>query len=673
MKQFGIVQCLLAAIVVALAGTAQAAEVRRAPPPDASSPIWLDPALPGSGDEAALRRAGYVREEWFQAGTANVYGDGLAIVRRDVPYVTRLIVIRPRDPRRFSGTVQLNPAHPYQGNFNWPTIAPYVLERGDAFVAVMIGADDNTRRAKPGPVPVMAPLTLRWFHPARYAAIQWPADEDGIRWDVFTDTARLLRDPTGPLPGLAVRRTFASGWSFTGSFLRTYINEGFHDRARTAAGKPLIDGYLLGISGFSFRSGYLALNSALPVPGIDDPRRPNRPIDVPVIELQSENEAITNRDPQTPDRDPGPGAHRLYELPGTTHGSGGARTFLAERQIAGRLGQPFAPPMDSCPYPPSDIDIAAFARAALANLERWVERRAAAAARRAAAASRARPDARRERQYPGRYSPGTDQRAARAIWQSAGGIAVRPRSTRDRQSGPFDAPRAAIARTIAPALSRRRDRLSAPLRCGGGCAGQERLAARTRSAKPEGGRETAGGSRSLLAVEDAVHPVERGVEHRALLGVELRQHFGLDVDHDREQLVERLGPARKDRQRMAAAIDSRTLALGPAALFELVDDLHGDRLVEADRARQFLLGNSRIGLDQGERGEQARADVVVAGRRGEEGGQLVLDPAHPEADVIAEPAELQAGGIVAIDRSCRRGSDTRLFNCFHEKTLLTDG
>lgn len=366
------VLALLALLLLVLPGEVEAAEVHRAPPPTATSPIWLDPALPGLVGEAELRRAGYVREEWFQSGTANVYDDGLAVVQRDVPYVTRLIVLRPRDSRRFSGTVQLNPAHPFQGNFNWQTVAPYVLERGDAFVTVMIGADENTRRAKPGPVPVMAPRTLTWFNPARYAAIHWPADEDGIRWDVFTDTARLLRSPAGPLEGLAVRRTFASGWSFTGSFLRTFINEGFHDRARLASGKPLIDGYLIGISGFSFRSGYLALNSKVPVPNIDDPRRPNRPIDVPVIELQSENEAITNREPQTPDRDTAPGAHRLYELPGTTHGSGGLRTYLAERQIAERLGQPFAAPIDTCPYPQSDIDIAAFARAAHANLERWV-------------------------------------------------------------------------------------------------------------------------------------------------------------------------------------------------------------------------------------------------------------------------------------------------------------
>lgn len=358
-----------------LPGAAAAATVRQLPAPTQASPMWLDPSLASVSDAAALARAGYVREEWLQAGEANIYtrgSDGQLETRAaHIPYVTRLVVLRPRDPRRFSGTVQLNPAHPYQGNDNWGTLAPYVLSRGDAFVSVMIGADENTRRAAPGPVPVMAPAVLGWFNPTRYAAINWPAQEDGIRWDVFADTARLVRNPAGPLRSLAVRHTFASGWSFTGSFLRTFINEGFHERTRQASGQPLIDGYLLGISSFSFRSGYLPLSSREAVPDVSDPHRPNRPIDVPVIELQSENEAITNREPQTPDRDTGFGRHRLYEVPGLTHGSLRARPLLAERQIAARLGRAFKPPVDACPFPPSDIDMAVFARAAQANLLRW--------------------------------------------------------------------------------------------------------------------------------------------------------------------------------------------------------------------------------------------------------------------------------------------------------------
>lgn len=366
---------LIAASLIALAAPALADSVKRAPEPTAASQIWLDPGLPGTPEAAALERAGYIREEWFQTGTADVHGYDQAgkvtTERRDVPYTTRLLVIRPRDPARFSGTVQLNPFHPMMGNNNWSTIASYAMEKGDAFVGVMIGADDNTRRAPAGPVPLMATKTPGWFNPTRYAALDWPADEDGIRWDVFADTARLIRSPEGPLADLKVSRVYSFGWSFTGSFQRTYINSGFHARNRLPDGKPLIDGYILGISSFSFRSGYVPINSRSPNLPEDDPRRANVAIDVPVIELQAENEAITNREPQTPDKDSAPGAHRLYEVPGLTHGSGRRRSAIGELQIAARLGHPQETPEDSCPYPQTDVDMAAFAQAAHENLDSW--------------------------------------------------------------------------------------------------------------------------------------------------------------------------------------------------------------------------------------------------------------------------------------------------------------
>ena len=298
----------------------------------------------------------------------------MRVAREDVPYTTRLLVIRPRDPKKFSGTVQLNPFHPVMGNNNWSTIASYALEKGDAFVGVLIGADDNTRRAPPGPVPIMATKTAVWFNPHRYAALNWPTNEDSIRWDVYADTARLIRSADGPLKGLDVSRVYSFGWSFTGSFQRTYINSGFHARHRLADGKPLIDGYLIGISSFSFRSGSVPINSRSQNLPENDPRRANVAIDVPVIELQSENEAITNREPQTADKDTAPGAHRLYEVPGLTHGSSRRRSTIGETQIAARLGKPSEARADTCPHPQTDVDMAAFAQAAHENLDAWSRR-----------------------------------------------------------------------------------------------------------------------------------------------------------------------------------------------------------------------------------------------------------------------------------------------------------
>ena len=60
-----------------------------------------------------LEAAGYVREEWFLSGTANSYtlagdaspdGEWRATRGASAPFNTRMVVHRPEDPARFSGT-----------------------------------------------------------------------------------------------------------------------------------------------------------------------------------------------------------------------------------------------------------------------------------------------------------------------------------------------------------------------------------------------------------------------------------------------------------------------------------------------------------------------------------------------------------------------------------------
>src|SRR4051794_20709283 len=60
-----------------------------------------------------LAEHGYVEEEYLVSGTANVYdwnSDDKAVVRTShVPYTTRMLVRRPINPRRQSGTVVVEP------------------------------------------------------------------------------------------------------------------------------------------------------------------------------------------------------------------------------------------------------------------------------------------------------------------------------------------------------------------------------------------------------------------------------------------------------------------------------------------------------------------------------------------------------------------------------------
>ncbi|GIL41592.1 alpha/beta hydrolase domain-containing protein [Roseiterribacter gracilis] len=393
---------LLQLALLLFVASAQATDlptVRGPIPVTATSTIYGAAHVPGAAQSIDLDAAGYVEEEYFLTGTANLYGYKPDLthetLRSAVPYTTRIVLRRPRDPAKFSGNVQLESAHPMEGNAaSWAAAAPYMLRHGDAYVLLLAGADALTRgtsgdpmrrqalQLQPGADGAIAPVAahdlLRWFDPVRYAPINWP-DDDGVRWDVIVQVGQLLRSdvPQNPLHRFRVRHIYMSGWSFTGSLIRTFINEGFHDRARLANGAPVFDGYLIGVSAGPYIAGYVPLNSQTPMLPPDSPRRVLRAIDVPVIELLSENEAPTNVGPTLPEPDSVRGGHRLYEVPGQTHAEGralgGRAGSTMQAQLAAR-GYPLRPPGEEarCKAPPSDVPIGHLAIAAFDNLDRWV-------------------------------------------------------------------------------------------------------------------------------------------------------------------------------------------------------------------------------------------------------------------------------------------------------------
>ena len=343
----------------------------------AASQIFAPAVLPGTAEERAMIAAGYVQEEFLLSGTASVYArqpDGsLAVKASGLPYTTRLVLVRPKDVRRFNGIVQLGFTHPQMASNQWGRIDAEVLRTGSAYAMLVIGGDPGTRQRSTAQAPVSTPLLFPWYDAARYAAFRWPED-DGIRWDVIGQAGQALRSPsaTGPLAGLKVRRVYMSGWSFLGSLTRSWINHGFHDRYRQANGKPLFDGYLIGISAASVNAGHVPLNSSVDVP-TEPAQRRLRTIDSPVIELTSEMEAITNVDPQLTDIDTVRGGHRLYELGGVSHldsGVAGQVRASVPQLVARHLPGAEAP--IRCSVADSDVPMRDVAQAALENLDRWV-------------------------------------------------------------------------------------------------------------------------------------------------------------------------------------------------------------------------------------------------------------------------------------------------------------
>lgn len=376
---------LLARLTLALAALGGASSLATAgearwigPLPESkTSQIFSPVVLPGTAEDKAMKAAGYVQEEYLIEGKANIYGEApggdLTVRTAGVPYVTRLVIVRPRDPRRFNGIVQLGFNHPQLASVQWGRIDSLVLRSGSAYALLMIGGDAGTRERSTTEWPVTTPKVFPWYDSARYRAIQW-GEDDGIRWDVMGEAASLLRDPAGkgPLAGLKVRHVYMSGWSFLGSTIRSWINFGFHDRYRRADGSPVIDGYLIGISAGSVKAGHTPLNSTDPEK--DRNREILRSIDRPVIELTSEMEAITNVYPQRPESDAVNGGHRIYELGGVSHGDSGisGQTRAASVQLAARH-HPAVDPAVTCSVGDTDVPMRDVAQAALVNLDRWVE------------------------------------------------------------------------------------------------------------------------------------------------------------------------------------------------------------------------------------------------------------------------------------------------------------
>jgi len=213
----------------------------------------------GTPEAAEIVALGYVEEEYFLSGSANVYRYGeegqIEVAKADVPYTTRLLIVRPSDTAKFNGCVLFEPFHPGGGN-SWASTREHILREGVIFVGVFVGPSKRSFPQDPRPEiarrGIMAdPLgSLIASSPERYAPMNnWPRD-DGIKWDVFGQTACLLRSDSAdnPLRDVDISGIYAMGWSATGSFLRTFTNEGFHERHRLPDGSPAINGYLIGIS-----------------------------------------------------------------------------------------------------------------------------------------------------------------------------------------------------------------------------------------------------------------------------------------------------------------------------------------------------------------------------------------------------------------------------------------
>ena len=364
------------------------------PLPKVSGPIpvsktsWPFNAADHSVTKRDLSKDGYEEEEYFIHGEANVY-DWPAIGKLESfargPYTTRILVRRPKDPSKFSGTViveALNPSLRYDAPIMWMESQDYFIHRGDVYVGVTI---------KP-----VAVSSLKLFDPERYAPLSFknplppsetcpqsqlppapgglppestPATENGLIWDILSQTGALVRSKsdTNPLNDLKVTRVYLTGDSQSGAFVLIYANA-IHPFARLTDGHPVFDGYLTSSAG----SPGVPVNQCSPGARPGDPRLVMQARSVPIIKLI--NQTDIGRLNRRPDSDTYPDLYRGYEIAGASHvhdwvlGWGAADEDVAKTGAGGFLSNA------SCKQHGehgNDFPTQYVLDGAFANLERW--------------------------------------------------------------------------------------------------------------------------------------------------------------------------------------------------------------------------------------------------------------------------------------------------------------
>ena len=284
--------------------------------------------MPGAAPDVMrdydLATLGYEETEFSVEGTATSYelqgergADGHWEVTpgAGAPFRTRIVVRRPIDPARFSGTVVVewnNVTAGIDAAPDWGFFHRHLTSRGHAWVGVSaqkVGIDGGG---------FVEGIHLKLLAPERYAELEHPGD--AWSFDIFTQVGALLRLPAdeNPLRGLAPEQILAAGESQSAACLVTYINaidpharlfDGFFVHGRPGVGVS-IDGVFIPSSQ---REGMEATRRAISYKG----ERIRQDARVPVLVLQSETDVILlgGRLAAQPDSE----RIRVWEMAGAAH------------------------------------------------------------------------------------------------------------------------------------------------------------------------------------------------------------------------------------------------------------------------------------------------------------------------------------------------------------------
>ncbi len=271
------------------------------PVPQVSGPI-ASPDIPGApshnytffASNHNLASHGYLEEEFFIKGRARTYntppGATGTVKDSGLPYLTRIVVRRPADPKRFNGTVLVewdNVTNLFDAENFWFFGWEHIMRAGYVWVGVS--------------VQTIGVAALKKWSPQRYGALEVGAivastgpsrgpDRDAMSYDIFSQAGQALRHPgeVDMLRGLEPKLFLAVGESQSAARLATYVNS-VHPLA------PVYDGFfLLSALGRSIRGDLIS----------------------PVFKLNTEYDVIGGeaaaRQPDTP-------KFRTWEVAGASH------------------------------------------------------------------------------------------------------------------------------------------------------------------------------------------------------------------------------------------------------------------------------------------------------------------------------------------------------------------
>ncbi len=279
---------------------------------------------------------GYAESEYVVRGTARSQAGETA------DYATRLVVRRPSDPARSSGTLLaewLNVSSGQDSAPDWTYLEAEILRRGHTWVGVSpqyVGVEGGGGSVETG----LGSPGLKGNDPARYGGLHHPGD--AFMFDIYRQAVAGL-DVTADI-------RLAVGESQSAVALTTYVNV-----VQPAA--PLFDGFLI------HSRGGVAAPLGEPGKGIvmdevlrGEPVTIRDDLHVPVFVVVTEGD-LFDRVGFLPARQPDSDTFRLWEVAGTSH---------ADAFIIGDFEESLG-----CEVPVNRGQQAFVVRAALRHLDAW--------------------------------------------------------------------------------------------------------------------------------------------------------------------------------------------------------------------------------------------------------------------------------------------------------------